>query len=92
MLRRIFVKGDSPGSDVNIGKIIAPRQLYNKLKDLSKLTAAAPRPMVLGFLLDARTSEEDALLPAFGVVLALVKESSEAPAQNPNFNICILLD
>jgi hypothetical protein len=37
--------------------------------------------MVLGFLLDARTSEVDALLPALGVVL-IVKESSEAPAQN----------
>jgi len=72
-------------------EVIGHRKLYKRLKDYAKLTAAAPRPMVLGFLLDARTSEVDALLPALGVVLALVKESSEAPAQNPNFNITSIL-
>jgi len=82
---RIFVASGIPDRDVNV-EMINRRLLYRK-QDFSELTEATPRPMVLGFLLDARISEEDALLPALGVVLALVNESSEAPAKYPKLKI-----
>lgn len=73
--------------DMSLLRKLLMKKYTIKMKGISALTAAAPRPMVLGFLLDARTSEVGPLLPALGVVLALVKESSEAPARSTNVKI-----